>query len=106
MVRRGTTPTLALLVKHHDLSGCAIFVTVRQKSNISTKTGDDIMMAYEEEEGTMLTVTLTQEETLALGEGTANVQVRWINSEGVAKATNVEMLDIKKILLEEVISFG
>ena len=54
----------------------------------------------------MLSVTLTQEQTLVFDErGTASMQVRAIDQAGLAIASNIMTVDIGKILLDGVIEY-
>ena len=105
-MRRGTTPILALLVKNCDLTGSTIYVTIKQQSRQLTKSGSNIFVAYYAEAGSMLAVRLSQEDTLLFKDGRAEIQVRWITAAGDAWGTNVERLDVNKVLLNEVIAYG
>jgi hypothetical protein len=105
-MRRGTTPVLALLVKDCDLTGSTVFVTLKQQSRMLTKSGGQVFVAYDESVGTLLTVRLEQEDTLRFKDGRAEIQVRWITSTGDAWGTDVEKIDVNKVLLNEVIAYG
>ncbi len=102
----GTTPTLLLTVKDHDLRGASIYVTLRRSAGqMVTKTNGSISVAYSDEDS-VLAVRLTQEDTLALRTGDVEVQVRWIDSTGHADATEIKNIELKRVLYEEVISYG
>ena len=69
-----------------------------------TKTGDDLTITSDNT-GSVIVFMLTQEETLRLSEGDASIQVRFINSDGIAMATNIAPIQIKRILLPGVITY-
>ena len=106
MIRRGTTPTLLLLVKDQNLTGSTVYVTIRQKDTIVTKSNSQVLMAYDSTQGTLLTVKLTQQDTLKFKGGVSEVQVRWIKSNSDAYATDIEELDVERALLEGVITYA
>ncbi len=103
-MRRGTTPLVSLVVYGHDLTGCAIYATLKQGTTLITKTGEDLTVEVSGED-TAVTFGMTQQETLRLTRGRADVQIRWINSEGVALATNIAEIQIDEILLQGVIAY-
>ncbi len=101
-MRRGTTPTLELAIKNKDLSAYRCIVTMEQGEIELEK---DIEPVYQDPD-TILSVDLSQEETLAFGaNGYMQVQVRGINSEGAAIATNIKKVYIADILKEGVIEY-
>ena len=101
-MRRGTTPTLTLKVTGADLSDSTFFVTIEQD-----ETEIDIKNPACEttETGCEITVILTQEQTLQLRSGRAQIQIRWIDAQGTASATPIKSIDIGKILKEGEISY-
>lgn len=103
-MRRGTTPIVSLVVYGHDLTDCAIYATIRQGSNTITKTGDALTVEYAGND-TAVTFALTQTDTLSLKRGTANVQIRWIDSDGIALATDIADINIDGILLDGEITY-
>lgn len=103
-MRRGTTPTLPIRVIGADFAGCTLYVTLEQGSLQITKTNDDLSITPTEE-GAMVGVFLSQEETLSFKKGTASIQMRWINSSGIADGSAIARIEIKDVLLEGVIEY-
>lgn len=103
-MRRGTTPLVSLVVYGYDLTGCAIYATIKQGQNLITKTNEDLTVEAVGSD-TAISYGLTQEDTLSLTQGKASIQIRWIDSEGVALATNISEIQIDGILLDGVIAY-
>lgn len=101
-MRRGTTPTITCKLDGADLSEATVYVTLQQG-------GTEIEIKNPEvettETGCKLTIILTQEQTLKLKAGTVDIQLRWINSDGSALATDVAQIEVYKILKQGVISY-
>lgn len=100
---RGTTPTLYLeLETELDLSNIAeMWVTFKSPTVEVTKTLSNNEITFDSETNTV-TVVLSQEDTLSLYNGEAEVQIRFkIND--LAYATDIAKVDIQKILKEGVI---
>ena len=101
-MKRGTTPTIPLVVDT-DLNGWTVYVTLSNGSHQITVDNTRLEIAYDAEtESTDIEVALTQEETLSLPVGYADVQVRAIK-DGIAIATDVQSIDVGRILKEGVI---
>lgn len=100
-MRRGTTPTFNIECDV-DLAGYTIFVTLEQGNKELTLTPE----CEATEDGCVLSVTLTQEQTLVFDDrGAASMQVRAIDQAGLAIASNIMPVDIGKILLDGVIAY-
>lgn len=101
---RGTTPDYILTIEGYDLTDKTVYVTIESNRKKITKKGDQLSIAYD---GTASAIafTLTQQDTLFLAEGRAAVQVRFIDDTGKARATEIGMLTVNKVLLEKVISY-
>ena len=99
-MRRGTTPAITLTVDY-DITEWTVYVTLRNGGNVLTLTNDALSMSYANQK-TTIAFSLTQEQTLAFSVGTCEVQVRAIH-DGTAIATNIEKLDVKRILKDGVI---
>lgn len=102
---RGTTPTLTLTVGPSSLDltqADEVLVSFRrqgQTENTITKSGADVSVS-----GNVVSCWLTEEESLAITEGSAGVQVNWLYTEnGVQKraASQVAVINIGKQLLPE-----
>lgn len=101
-MRRGTTPTITIRVIGEDFDGSTLYVTLEQGALELTKSGSDVLVTPTET-GSTVAIFLTQEETLMFTKGTARIQIRWINSSGVADASPIKNIEVNPILLEGVI---
>lgn len=99
---RGTTPTLYLeLDTELDLSNLAeMWVTFKSPTVEITKTLSEVAF---DSETNVITVILSQNETLQLFNGKADVQVRLRTSDDLAYATDIVDVEIGRILKEGVI---
>lgn len=102
---RGTTPDYVLTLDGVDLSNQTVYVTIGQGKTRLTKTGDELSVSVDET-GSAIAFSLTQQDTLGLSAGSASVQVRFIDAEGVAQATEKAALTIEDVLLERVIAYA
>lgn len=100
---RGTTPDLILTLPV-DLTDCTVYVTLGRRPTMITKTTGDVVVTPGTTSST-IEVWFTQEDTLSLRAGQAEIQVRFINSQGKAYATNCKIVTIGKVLLEGVIEY-
>ena len=103
-MRRGTTPTVSLLVTDCDMTDCTVYVSIKQCDQVGTLTNDDLEITVEDG-NTYIVFGLTQEQTLSFAPGHVNIQVRWIDSDGTALASTIGEIDIGKILLEGEIAY-
>lgn len=104
-MRRGTTPTLELTLTGVDsIASDTLYVTVKQSQKEITKTNDALTVVVGETD-TVISLYLTQQETLSLKRGTAEVQVRGISSLGDAWASDIATINIKEILKDGVITY-
>ena len=104
---RGTTPTYTLTIEGQDLTDKTIYVTLKIGKNLMTLTNDRLSVVYsQQDQKSIVAFTLTQEETLSFKVGTGDVQVRFINAEGIAYATDIGKIEIDKVLLERIIEYG
>lgn len=105
MFGQGTTPTLSMIVDGCDLTQAAvIYVTIEQRGRPQLNwTGDRVVTSLTVDGGTLLSVHLTQEETLSLKASDAEIQVRWLNPDNEAYITDINIVDINKALYKEVI---
>ena len=117
---RGTTPDYILTLPGVDLTGETVYVTIAQTARGAarpadlmtgaasmriTKTGTDLAVSSD---GTDTTIVfrLSQQETLALQAKQCLIQVRFVDSNGVARATEIKALTVEPILLERVIQYN
>lgn len=105
-MRRGTTPDYLLTVAGYDLTECTVYVTLKQGAQLITFTGDRLSVSWDSDANTSsVTFGLTQEETLGLKQGNAEIQIRFINAEGEALATQIRAIPVLPVLFEEVIEY-
>lgn len=102
---RGTTPDYILRVKNQDLTNKTVFVTVAQNRTKVTMTGNELAIAIDNNDS-VIAVRLTQPQTLSLKEGDAEIQVRFIDDQGKAQATNIATVTVSPVLLEKVIQYN
>lgn len=97
--RRGSTPVNTFNV-NIDLTGATVFITYKQNGRlILEKTGADVTI-----EPTALSVSLTQQETLAFGVGNVEIQIRYVFPNGSADASNIMETTADRILKNGVIT--
>lgn len=101
---QGTTPTLTLNVEGADLTDKTAFVTIRCGNYSLTKTGEDVAVSYAEGVSTVV-IRLTQRETLLMLEEYATVQIRFIDENGNADATNKATFEVQESLYSAVIEY-
>lgn len=107
-MRRGTTPTVVLTVSNEDgtaldLTGSDLYVTFHivgdDAENDLTKRETDMTVEVVEN-ASVLSIPLSQAETLGWPEGgTLEVQLR-SKAAGIAQATNITQLPVERILLD------
>lgn len=102
---RGTTPDYVLTLDGVDLSDKTVYVTIAQSNKKLTLTGEQLSVTVTAE-GSEIAFTLSQEDTLKLSIGEATVQVRFIDGNGHAEATEIASLTVKRVLLERVIEYA
>ena len=100
IMRQGTTPTIQITINDIDLNEMQnIYVVFEQNGYILKKESSDLDI-----EGNIISVLLTQEETLNFKEGTCNIQLRMITKGGVAIASPIKTTKVYRVLNKEVIT--
>lgn len=101
---RGTTPTIVITVQTeidlHQVSEVWIYISQQNKVRVD-KQLVDVTFNYEQR---IMSVTLNQDDTLALKEGEALFQIRLLLVDGTALATLASKVDVKPIYKPGVIS--
>lgn len=102
-IERGTTQTVTITVKGWDLTGCDIYATFKQGAkSVTKKTMESVTY---ESNATKLQLTLTQKETMSFDDmKKGKVQVRWIDSDGIARKTKIGEFDVDELLYEVVLT--
>lgn len=104
-MRRGTTP-INTFTLDLDLSEATVFITYAQRGRVAIeKTGSDLTFDGSGEAYT-ITVTLTQEDTLALAPEKVNIQIRAVYADGSAIASNIVTTTAEAILKDGVIEYA
>lgn len=108
---RGTTPTLPIRIPGADLTQARLFLTIQdgkdEKKQITLVSGEDFTVTYDSEKAaTVGDVTLTQEQTLMLSEGSCKSQIRFTFADGSTGCSQVRSLSVNDVLLKGVISYG
>ena len=102
-MRRYTTPTITANITGIDLTGMKTFTTLRQGNTLLTL--EDLPVTVTEN-GCKLEGVLTQEQTAMFeANNDINIQVRYINAQGVASATNIKRVSVNSVLMPGVISY-
>lgn len=106
---RGTTPTLPIRIRKADLSLAKIFLSIRDAENnlaFTLTTPEDFTVDYDsEKDETSGEITLTQEQTLALGAGSCQAQIRFVFPDGRAGAVPPREIGVKDVFLKGVIKY-
>ena len=107
---RGTTPTLPIRIPGSDLTQARLFLTIQdgkdEQKQITLRSGDDFNVTWDsEEKATVGDVTLTQEQTMMLSEGSCKAQIRFVFADGEAGTTQTRTLSVNDVLLKELISY-
>ena len=93
---RGTTPTIRIGIKNIDLTQLeAFYLTFKQNNVVVEKNIDEVII---DEENSCVICKLTQEDTLKLNYGPAEMQIRLKDTAGLAFATTIKTIDVGKIL--------
>lgn len=99
-MRQGTTPTIQITINDIDLNEMQnIYVVFEQNGYILKKESSDLDI-----EGNVISVLLSQKETLSFKEGTCNIQLRMITKGGVAIASPIKTTKVYRVLNKEVIT--
>jgi hypothetical protein len=97
-VRRGSTPTNTFNVDI-NLTGATVFVSYEQDGIVVIeKTGSDLTITPDQ-----VSLTLSQEDTLAFRPGEVMIQLRYVFPNGVADASNIIRAQFERIIKDGVI---
>ena len=101
-MRRFTTPTITIHITGLDLTDYHTETTIKQGSTVIVRENLPVTVT---DTGCDLVAVLTQEETGQLRAAGAQIQVRFIDSEGVASASNIKWIPIGDVLKDGVIEY-
>ena len=105
MAIRGTTPVYSVEVFDYDLTDKTVYVTIAQGNRKLTLAGDRLTIGAGAD-GSTIVFRLSQDETLAMKEGSADVQVKTIDSGGHVDGTGMGTITFEKALLDKVIAYA
>lgn len=97
-----TTPTKQILIKNVDITACHVVVDIEQSGTVVSIS--DPPMTYTDA-GTLMEVTLTQEQAGALHMGSAKLQVNAIDRSGYRAATKKATIPIGSNIRGEVMTY-
>ena len=105
-MRRGTTPGYILEISGYDLTECTVFVTISQNGKKLALQNDRLILEYDSEmDISRIMFELTQQETLEMRMGKAEIQVKFIDETGYVEATEIGRIGVLPILHEDVIQY-
>lgn len=99
-MRRFTTPTLTITVEGVDLTAQEVMVTFQQRNRKLTVERPAMELV---DGDTVISVPLTQLQTGGFAEGSAEVQVNWLDGHGHRDATTIGAVQVERNLLAEVV---
>lgn len=105
-MRRGTTPRVTVTAPI-DLTPMTVYLTFKQGSAEATLTNADFEAFAYADGKTTISASLTQEQTLAFEAGErVRVQVRAVQADGTAIASNIASVRVDGLLHDGEIAFG
>lgn len=103
-IGQGTTPYLQVAIEGYDMSDAVlVHVTIEQVAGKNLYLTGDRVTVEAGEEGSVVTAHLTQEETLGLKKGFAELQVRWKDQYGETYTIEPITVNILRALYKGVI---
>jgi len=105
---RGTTPSIDIVFDNVNLEEAKVYITLyeqKSKTQIDLESGTDFVVSPGLNNSSTM-ISLTQEQTLALGTGLVCIQARWVFQDGVAGATQVAEVQMQDVLKKGVIEYG
>lgn len=103
---QGTTPAVTYSIMGMDVSAMTPFVSFKNGTEVLTKTGDSVVMEYDGgADITTVICYLTQQETLAMQPGSTKTQIRFIDSDGQAYATDKATLRVEDVIYKTIIQY-
>ena len=107
-MREGTTPTLRCSINEYDLTEVTYFITLCNSKNEKktfTNTDENVVVSYIEGVS-HFDIYLTQADTFWLGTGVVTIQIRWIDSNNEAYATDEASFNVRPVMLKQVIEYS
>ena len=101
---QGTTPVLLLEVDE-NLNGKTVQVAFRPIAGETFMKNEPDVEIYPDDEGTLIAVKFSQEETFRIPEGVCQVEVRWVDESGSADISFVGSVDVIGSITKNVITY-
>lgn len=101
-IAQGSTPYLMLTILDFDLTDAAVVVALKSIKTLLELSNDRVTVTSDGTDS-LVTVHLTQAETLMLQPGTATVQVRWRDAQGEAHTTEKAQVSVADAIYKGVI---
>lgn len=102
-IAQGATPYLVITIEGYDLSdAAAVVVTLLDKKRVFNLNKNRVSISSNGSDS-ILTVHLTQTETLALMPNSVMIQVRWRDAGGEAHTTEMAQIDVATAIYRGVI---
>lgn len=101
-MRRGTTPYITIQTDQ-DLTGYA-YIVVTVEDRAGTEVDVDNRGGNMQVDSGSVTIKLTQEQTISLQKGGVKLQIRAVDTDGNAIASNIMQANLEDILKDGVIS--
>ena len=107
---RFTTPTLTVSVAGADLTNCKVWLSFEQRvpytNLLITEFDVEVISPVTIVDNTSyFDVTLTQEQSSSFRTGSVIVQVNWMTSDGVRKATPIGVVAVEENIYGEVLTY-
>ena len=102
-MRRGSTPTNTFTVPM-DLHNATVYVSYEQDKRVVVEKTNDDLTFDSGESGYTISLTLSQEDTLAFRPGDVFIQIRYVFANGDADASSIIKTSAERIIKDGVIT--
>ena len=105
---QGSTPSIPIRFEGVNLTEAKVYITVydeMKKKQYDFESGKDFIVSIAGDDS-VTDLSMSQEQTLALGTGLCSIQGRWVFSDGVAGTTQRASIQVQPAIKKEVISYG
>ena len=96
-IGQGQAGPFAVWARGIDLTTYTISLCIKARGKTIIKTGQDLSVSYADGV-TAIVYYLTQDETLALPQGSAEMQIRYVSADGLADRTEIKRVEIDRVL--------
>lgn len=107
---QGTTPALNCVVFNWDLTDKTVYLTIECGMTKITKYGHELVITYVDDQPdtepySSVICLLTQSDTLSMRGKEATIQMRFVDSNGMAYASTKAKIDINDVIYRAVIEY-